>query len=69
MTFLKLKLKSKAYYATLEQWEHNAALDMRLPQVLPVGTEVDYVAHVVGGMLKVRHNNQVVIIHPSATNI
>lgn len=34
---------------------------------IPVGTSVEYLGHVVGGMVKVRWNGEESIIHPHAT--
>lgn len=53
-------------YATLAEWGVTG-LAPRISQVIRPGVKVDYVAHVIGGMVRVRYMGLDVIIHPGAT--
>jgi hypothetical protein len=64
--YLAMTVTSQCSYVTEEQWARGG--DLPSGQVIVPGTVVKYVAHVVGGMVKVRHNGAVVVIHPGATD-
>ena len=35
---------------------------------IPIGTKVEYIAHLPGGMIQVKWNNKTHVIHPHATD-
>jgi hypothetical protein len=60
-----LTLKSRAAYATREQW--NGKGEFPNAQVIEPGTVLEYLGHTPGGMVYVWHAGQEVVIHPGAT--
>lgn len=63
---LTLTITKPTCYLTVEQWGDRKPL-ARPGQAIKPGTLVEYMAHMAGGMVKVRHNDMVVIIHPGCT--
>lgn len=59
---MTITTKERAAFATLDEWndDYSGEPAGRIEK----GVAVEYVAHVPGGMVKVRHNGQVVIMHP-----
>jgi hypothetical protein len=61
---MTLNLRTAAPYVTVSDWE----LDDYSPSgTIPSGSEVQYVAHVYGGMVKVEWGEKIVVIHPGCT--
>lgn len=63
---MELTIAHEGYYATLTEWNSDSS-DFDRSNVIPVGTKVVYQAHVLGGMVKVRYNDEFVIINPKCT--
>lgn len=61
-----LTIKDRCWYATMEQWQTPGS-NPPAAQVIVPGVKVQYLGHIVGGMVKVLHNNAEVVIHPGAT--
>lgn len=67
---MNITIKKVCHYATLAQWNASPAPEPQDDQVFDIGEEVEYIAHVVGGMVKVRKpGHEPVIIHPSAVEL
>lgn len=64
---MNLTIKLPCQYVTLPQWRANLVSQQRFDQMIQPGTVVRYVSHVIGGMVKVVHDHQEVIIHPATT--
>lgn len=67
-----LTIKTDASFLTECQWAETSdrakSCVGKPNQVIPAGSTVEYVSHVVGGMVMVRHNGGAeVIIHPGTT--
>lgn len=64
---LELTITSRCFYFTTEQWEESDNPEAELTQLLEPGDRVEYVSHLIGGMIRVRRNGKAIIINPSAT--
>lgn len=62
---MNLTIKATCVYMTMHQWHNDKPAGAR--QTIRPGATVEYVAHVLGGMVKVRHDGRDVVIHPGAT--
>lgn len=63
---MTLTIKRPMTYATEQQWDA-PKYELNHEQTLPVGTKLEYVAHIPGGMVKAKHDGQVIVIHPGCT--
>lgn len=63
-----LTLKAKAQYLTMEQWNEGLS-PADESQLLSVGDKVQYMAHLAGGMVKVKlSSGECAVIHPGSTS-
>lgn len=62
---LPLTIKAECCYATEHEWRNSQTPDSL--HVIQPGETVEYLGHVPGGMVRVRHNGETVVIHPGAT--
>ncbi len=63
---MTLTIKSRCEFVPIEEWNANGE-KLTSYQELNPGIKVDYLGHIPGGMVKVGHAGQVVVIHPAAT--
>lgn len=61
-----LTIKFRTWYMTEQEWTTPGSVPKNECQIAP-GVTVEYVSHLPGGMVKVRHNGQLVVIHPGGT--
>lgn len=60
-----LTIKVECCYATEHEWRNRRTPDPL--HVIQKGETVEYLGHVPGGMVQVRHKGETVVIHPGAT--
>ncbi len=60
-------------FVTLEQWDLLTEMpepwEQWLGPKLPIGTKMEYLGHVAGGIVKARYDGQVIVVHPGCVNI
>lgn len=67
---MKLTIKKVCHYVTLDQWRASPSPEPQDDQVFDIGEQVEYIGHVVGGMVKVcKPGHEPVIIHPNAVEL
>jgi hypothetical protein len=65
---MNLTITKPAHFYTLTQWARPGGVTTAdANQVIPVGETVEYVAHMQGGMVKVKHAGREVVIRPGCT--